>query len=249
MLQFNATSSKKFVAGYRENHKGAVVTTVLFIALGFFSGSIPTAYMASHWRKGIDLRRFGSGTVSGSMVYEHVSHWMVVPVGLIDIAKSAFPCWLALISGLSLLEVILVGLAAVIGHNWPIFLGFTGGRGLSPFLGILLVIFPGGFVWLLIFLAIGFLLGDSAPWALASLVCMPVLVEWLDAPPAIYAGILGMLIITGLKRLEANQRPLPEDKNERRKVLWRRLIFDRDIADHKDWINRKPDQDSKTRNN
>jgi hypothetical protein len=117
-----------------------------------------------------------------------------------------------------------------------------------PFLGVLLVIFPGGFVWLLIFLAIGFLLGDSAPWALASLVCMPVLVEWLDAPPAIYAGILGMLIITGLKRLEANQRPLPEDKNERRKVLWRRLIFDRDIADHKDWINRKPDQDTKTRN-
>ena len=214
----------------------------LLILGGYLLGSIPTAYLAARATRRIDLRRYGSGTVSGSMVYEHVSHWMIVPVGLFDIAKAAIPTWLALELGMGETIASLAGLAAVAGHNWPIYLGFTGGRGISPFLGLLLVLLPWGFPWMLVFLAIGFILGDSAPWALFSLITMPLLIAWLKAPPVLCLTVAGMLLLTIMKRLEANQRPLPSPGPDRWKVITRRLFFDRDIQDHKEWIHRKPNQ-------
>jgi glycerol-3-phosphate acyltransferase PlsY len=220
------------------------MASILLILFGYLMGSIPTAYLAARWKKHIDLRRYGSGTVSGSMVYEHVARWLVVPVGLFDIAKAALPAWLALELGVpesgDESVAVAAGLAAAVGHNWPIFLRFTGGRGLSTFLGLLLVVFPWGVPWMLGFLAVGFILGDSAPWALACLATLPLLMRWLGEPATGYWALAGMLAITLVKRLEANRRPLPPPGVERRKVILRRLIFDRDIADHRAWIQRGP---------
>jgi glycerol-3-phosphate acyltransferase PlsY len=213
-------------------------TFTIFI-FSYLLGSIPTSYLAARWVKGIDLRRYGSGTVSGSMLYEHTERWIVVPVGLFDIAKGAFPVWMALQLGASGTSAAIAGLATVVGHNWPIYLGFIGGRGLSPFLGILLVMFPWGAGWLLVFLAVGFVLGDSAPFALVSLVTLPIFAWWLNASELIYWISASMLFITLLKRLEANRRQLPVSAHERRRVICRRLVFDRDIQDHKTWIQRK----------
>lgn len=212
----------------------------VFLVLGaYLLGSIPTAYLAGKWIKGIDLRKYGSGTVSGSMVWEHTARWAILPVGIFDIFKAAFPTWLGLYLGLGDKVAVAAGIAALVGHNWPVFLSFTGGRGISPFLGIVIIFFPWGTAWILAFLAIGFLLGDSAPWALASLVLLPVFTNLLNGPSALNLATAAMILLTILKRLEANQRPLPEDQTERRIVLLRRLFFDRDISSHQEWINRK----------
>ena len=216
--------------------------TLLMVVLGYLLGSIPSAYLASRLLRGRDLRKYGSGTVSGSMVYEHVARWAVIPVGIFDVAKAAFPAWLALQLGMKDSVAIAAGLAASIGHVWPVFLNFTGGRGISTFLGLLLVIFPWGIPWLLVPLAIGYLLKDSPPFALFSLATQPILVVFLNGSPGIFWGTVIMLCITIVKRLEANRRPLPAVKRERNWVLLRRLILDRDIASHADWINRQPDQ-------
>jgi len=103
---------------------------ILIVVLGYLLGSIPLAYIAGRLLKGIDLRQYGSGTVSGSGVYQHVAKWAIVAVGLFDIAKAAFPTWLGLELGLGLSVALAAGLAAVVGHNWPLYLGFKGGRGL-----------------------------------------------------------------------------------------------------------------------
>ena len=132
------------------------------------------------------------------------------------------------------------GLAATAGHNWPIFLNFTGGRGLSGFMGTWLVLFPWGFPWMLGFLAAGWLLGDSAPWALASLATMPLLARAIGGPEIVAPAAVAMLLLTLIKRLEANRRPLPSPGPERRQVLLYRLFLDRDIASHRDWIRREP---------
>jgi glycerol-3-phosphate acyltransferase PlsY len=131
------------------------------------------------------------------------------------------------------------GFAAMLGHNWPLYLGFTGGRGLGAYLGTLIVIFPWGVPWMLAFLAVGYLLGDSAPWALASLFLLPFFNNWMGGPSVLIPATVVMIIITILKRLEANRRPLPEEPAARRKVLYLRAFFDRDIPNHKEWINRK----------
>ncbi|MCL7453067.1 MAG: glycerol-3-phosphate acyltransferase [Anaerolineae bacterium] len=216
--------------------------SLLLVVGGYLLGSIPTAYLAGRWLKGLDLRRYGSGTVSGSMVWEHVARWAIVPVGLFDLGKAALPAWLGLQLGLGMPVAAAAGLAAVAGHNWPVFFGFTGGRGLGTFLGLLLVIFPWGFPWMLVFLAVGWALGDSAPWALAAMLSLP-LFSHLAGGPAIVAPLSAvMLVLTLAKRLEANRRPLPPPGPERRRVILRRLFLDRDIASHKDWIRRRPDE-------
>lgn len=210
----------------------------LLILGAYLLGSIPSAYFAGKWIKGIDLRQHGSGTVSGSMVWEHVAWWAIVPVGVFDIFKAALPTWLGLKLGLGEGVALAAGIAALVGHNWPLYLGFTGGRGLSPFLGTITVLYPWGFVWMLAFLAIGYLLGDSAPWALASLVLLPVFVLLMGGPSVLHGAAAAMVLLTIIKRLEANRRPLPEEKIQRRKVLLRRLFFDRDIRSHQEWIRR-----------
>jgi glycerol-3-phosphate acyltransferase PlsY len=220
-----------------------MLESVLLVLGGYLMGSIPTAYLVAKWLAKRDLRHYGSGTVSGSMVYEHVARWAVVPVGLFDMAKAAFPAWLGLYLDLGLPTAAAAGLAAVAGHNWPIFLHFTGGRGLGAFMGVLTVIFPWGFPWMLAFLAIGWRLGDSAPWALASLVTLPVFSYLIDGPGVVAPATGVMLLLTLAKRLEANRRPLPPHGPERRRVILRRLLLDRDIASHSDWIRREPDEE------
>jgi acyl phosphate:glycerol-3-phosphate acyltransferase len=219
------------------------VEAALLVVGGYLLGSIPAAYVVGRWLARKDLRRYGSGTVSGSMVYEHVAKWAVVPVGLFDIGKAALPAWLGLRLGLGMPVAAAAGLAAVAGHNWPIFLRFTGGRGLGTFMGTLLVLFPWGSAWFLAFLAIGWLLGDSAPWALASIATLPLFAYALGGPEVIAPASGTMLLLTLVKRLEANRRPLPPPGRERRRVILRRLFLDRDIASHKEWIRREPEDE------
>ena len=216
------------------------VQLVLLLVGAYLVGSIPAAQWLTRLLRGADLRRYGSGTVSASMVYEHVARWAVVPVGLFDMAKAALPTWLGLSLGLGEPAAAAAGLAATAGPNWPVFLDFTGGRGLAGFMGTWLVLFPWGFPWMLGFLAAGWLLGDSAPWALASLATMPLLARAIGGPEIVAPAAVAMLLLTLIKRLEANRRPMPPPGPERRQVLLYRLFLDRDIASHRDWIRREP---------
>ena len=216
------------------------MTFILMVLFAYLLGSIPSGYLAGKWIKGIDLREYGSGTVSASMVWEHVAKWAVFPVGIFDIFKGALPTWLSLKLGLSEQAAMVVGLAAVVGHNWPIYLNFQGGRGLSPFLGELFVLFPLGMLILLIGLGIGNRLKSPAV-PLFTIILLPVFAALFDGPKSMLWLALGMTIITVLKRLEANGRPLPEDPQERHEVILRRIFLDRDIQDHDEWIRREPE--------
>lgn len=214
----------------------------LLIVGAYVLGSIPTGYLAARFLRGVDLRRYGSGTPTGSMVYEHVARWAVVPVGLFDVGKAALPTWLAVHLDLGTGVAVAAGLVAVAGHNWPIFLGFTGGRGISGFLGVLVVVFPLGTAWLLGFLLIGWRLGDSTVWTVAALATLPLFSWMVDGAAIVPVLAASMLLLTLVKRLEANRRPLPSPGSERRRVILRRMLFDRDIRDHAEWVRRSPDE-------
>jgi glycerol-3-phosphate acyltransferase PlsY len=227
------------------------IQSILLVVVGYLLGSVSPTYLAGRWFGGKDLRQYGSGTLGGSMVYEHVGFWAVVPVVVYDVGKAALPAFLALRLGLGVGVAAAAGLAAAIGHNWSILLRFGGGRGMGTFAGIWLILFPPGLVWMAGLLGIGWRLGDSAPWLLASLLTMPLLAGLLGGPKMLGPVLLGgpevvgpiagaMILITLAKRLEGNRRPLPPPGPERKKVILRRAFLDRDIASHEEWIRRAP---------
>lgn len=220
-----------------------ILQSVLVIIGGYLLGSVSATYLVGRWLGGKDLRQYGSGSLGGSMVYEHVGRWAVVPVVVFDVLKGAVPAWMALYLGLGIEIAAAAGLAAAAGHNWPIYTRFHGGRGMGTFAGVWLAIFPWGLVWVTALVGIGWRLGDSGPWFLVSLLTMPILSYLLGGPQVVLAVSAAMLLITFLKRLEANRRPLPPRGAERRKVILRRLFLDRDVADHRAWIRREPDNE------
>jgi glycerol-3-phosphate acyltransferase PlsY len=188
---------------------------------------------------GIDIRDYGSGNVGGSNAGNTLSRWVMVPVGLFDILKAALPTWLAFsILDLGYGFAIAAGLSATIGHNWSVFLGSSGGRGLSTILGTLVIIFPWGALLLLLGLFVGWRLKSTAGSSVG-LLGLLLLSLIMAQPVEVTLGCLAMILITSLKRLEANRAPLPKGPG-RWPTIWRRIWLDRDIADHKEWLARRP---------
>jgi len=115
---------------------------ILSVIIGYLLGSIPTAYIVSRVRKGTDIRTIGSGTMGGANVMREIGTHEGVFVGLFDIAKGAGAILIARALDVSELWVFGTGFAAVVGHNFPLFAGFRGGRGSATVIGIFLVLAP-----------------------------------------------------------------------------------------------------------
>lgn len=82
----------------------------------------------------------GDGNAGAANVYREIGARAGTSVFLVDVGKGALALLIAGAAGLSLPGVLLTGAAAVIGHNWPVFLGFRGGRGESTTIGALVVV-------------------------------------------------------------------------------------------------------------
>lgn len=114
----------------------------LVILVGYILGSIPTAYIAGRTLKGEDIRRMGDENSGAANAYRELGGKVGITVGIIDAAKGFLAVLIAQVSGVSQGIVLITGVAAVIGHNWPVFIGFRGGRGESTSIGILLFLIP-----------------------------------------------------------------------------------------------------------
>ena len=122
------------------------ITELLLIAalLGgaYLIGSIPFSYLVARAR-GVDLRKVGSGNIGGANVWRACGFGPFVVAVALDILKGYLPTLLGLrlFSG-SPIVVLLVGIAAILGHTFPIFLRFKGGKAVATSSGVLLAIAP-----------------------------------------------------------------------------------------------------------
>lgn len=138
----------------------------LCIVLGYFIGSIPTAYLLVRWKSRLDIRTAGSGNVGTLNSYQVSKSWLVGGVVLVvDVLKGAGATLLgAAITGGTMFFAALAGLAAILGHNYPVWLRFHGGRGLAPALGTALVVcWPIAPVWVALWLVAYALLRSVNP--------------------------------------------------------------------------------------
>src|SRR4030042_1754102 len=115
---------------------------VASIIIGYLLGSIPTAYIIAKMRKGIDIRDVDAGNMGAGNVMRQVGIWEGVVVIVVDMAKGAAPIFIAQAFGVSLPWVLAAGFAAILGHNYPVYVGFRGGQGVATIMGIFFVITP-----------------------------------------------------------------------------------------------------------
>jgi glycerol-3-phosphate acyltransferase PlsY len=125
---------------------------IAVIVLGYLLGSIPTAYIVARLRKGIDIRAVDVGNMGGGSVLRQVGLWEGALVIAVDMAKGAAAVLIAQALDLSYYWVLAAGFAAIVGHNFPVFLGFRGGQGVATIMGILFVLAPLaiGALWILL---------------------------------------------------------------------------------------------------
>ena len=127
---------------------------VLVAVIGYLMGSIPFGLIISRVKAKIDIRDYGSGKTGGTNVLRTLGRKAFLTVAALDIAKGALAVVFAGLivgneyilvgnSGMGLLFArVIAALAAVVGHIWPIFLKFKGGRGVATFLGGLIALYP-----------------------------------------------------------------------------------------------------------
>ena len=221
------------------------VIWVILIICAYLLGSVPSSYLAAKSR-GIDLREHGTTQVGGGNLWRTTSRKLGLTVGIFDFIKGMVMVWVAQVQGLDIAQQIVVGLAAIVGHNWPVFLRFHGGRGAATTLGIVMIIpaINGTTPWTAVIavgiVIIGTIIIRSSPLPVfLGAVSLPLSSWAFHQDSAIITAYLAIFLVIIIKRLTAqpSQEPVSIGKKQ---LLINRLLFDRDIRDRKAWISRKP---------
>jgi len=194
---------------------------ILFLGIlsAYLIGSIPTAYIFGRLLKGIDIRQFGSGNIGATNTFRIIGRVPGLIVLAIDILKG-FIC-VSYIANLFLyispaarpeLYKAAVGMAAIAGHNWTIFLRFKGGKGVAASAGVVIALIPkifwlGFSVWMIIIALTGYV-------SLASIITsisMPIftLIFGEATEIVVFMSLLCMAIVykhrSNIQRLKSGQ--------------------------------------------
>ena len=183
-----------------------ILRYVIMIALGYLMGSIPVGYLVVKLAKGMDVRQHGSGRSGGTNVWRAAGPWPAILTTVGDLLKGMCAVLIArAVLGSSVGEV-LVGVAAVVGHNWSIFLGWRGGAGTATNLGVISALsLPVALALIVIALLIGFVFRYASVASLAVAILAPIiflilaLVAQHSLLHALYGLLAGAVVVLALR--------------------------------------------------
>ncbi len=194
---------------------------VLFPASAYLLGSIPFAFVVGRLG-GVDLRRAGTMNVGAGNVRRLVGLPAAILAAVLDGLKGLVPVAVSRQAGLPEAAVIVTGLAAVAGHNWPLFLNFRGGRGLATSVGVVLGVNPWLLVWPTLWAIAGWWIGGGIAgfvgWGLLPVVAVVAALPAITIPLA-----FGLSALFLLRRMQGNTAALPGFQ-----AALHRALFDRD---------------------
>lgn len=199
---------------------------VVSLIAAYFLGSIPTAYIVGRLRKGIDIRQVGSRNMGAMNVFYNVGFLYGLLVLLTDITKGVAAMGLARWFEVPLAAELITGVIAVLGHSFPVWLKFRGGKGGAPLIGIFSFLMPWGLaigfpVFVLLTLLTRF---PTLSYSLA-LLTFPF-VAWLIYHDGIYIAYSILMLLIPLIRY------IPRIKEMRtRGGSWRNVVLRRNIKD------------------
>jgi glycerol-3-phosphate acyltransferase PlsY len=212
---------------------------VIAIVIGYLLGSIPSAYLAGRLRKGVDIREVGSKNMGAMNVYYEVGLVEAVLVTLVDLGKGVGAIllvrWLSDTPLTSQFDFLtgLTGAAAVIGHVFPVFLKFRGGKGAATAIGILLFLLPWAVPFLFIVFAIALRITRNPTFSYSLiLIVFPfvagfIYVDRYGEPLALVFYSIGLGVFLGLQYIPRIKEMHGKAGGDWRKVIRRRSLRER----------------------
>jgi glycerol-3-phosphate acyltransferase PlsY len=163
-------------------------SAILWVIVSYFIGSIPTGYLVARLIKGVDIRSVGSGSIGATNVRRVMGHGWAVFVSIVDMLKGSLVL-LVTATTVTTAPVLLslAGFAAVMGHNFPVWLKFRGGKGVATTYGVVFFLQPyesfavtlmSGAIWYAIMTTTRYVSLAS----IVSLLALPVFFWMLDVP-------------------------------------------------------------------
>jgi glycerol-3-phosphate acyltransferase PlsY len=178
----------------------------LVVIISYVLGSIPTAYLVGRVITGGDIRRMGDENAGAANAYRELSSRAGVLVGFIDAAKGTLVIIIAQAANMPQIVVMFAGMAAVIGHNWPVFLGFRGGRGVSTTIGILFVLVTLPMLILTLPTLLILIFRRNVTPSMAFLfIFLPLIDWWLNVPPVLMAYGVALPALVGITTFFRNR--------------------------------------------
>jgi len=212
---------------------------VIAIIVGYIFGSFPSAYLAGRLRKRIDIREVGSKNMGAMNVYYEVGRVEAVLVTLADLGKGIGAIllvrWLSgnpLISPFDLLTG-LTAAAAILGHIFPVFLKFRGGKGAATAIGTLIFLMPWAVPFLFIVFAVALLITRNPTFSYSLLlIVFPfvagfIYVDRYGEPLALVFYSIGLGVFLGIQYIPRLKEMHSKTGGDWRKVIKRRSLKER----------------------
>ncbi len=212
---------------------------VIAIVIGYLLGSIPSAYLAGRLRKGVDIREVGSKNMGAMNVFYQVGPMEAVLVTLADLGKGVGAILLVRwVSGNPLISPFdfltgLAGAAAIMGHIFPIFLKFRGGKGAATAIGILIFLMPWTVPFLFIVFAIALFVTRNPTFSYSLLlIVFPfvagfIYVDRYGEPLALVFYSIGLGVFLGIQYIPRLKEMHGKTGGDWRKVIKRRSLKER----------------------
>ena len=187
-------------------HGGLIMPIGIFIALfGYLLGSVPTGLVLTKLFSKVDPRKLGSKNIGATNIFRTAGKGLGILTLVGDVLKGVIPMEIAIQWDLTASWIAIAGLSAFLGHIFPIFLGFKGGKGVATALGVYLLISP-------IAVLIEFLLFAGLVWkwryiSLGSIFCattIPVLIAFFRSDSQAYFIMSVIIAALILYRHQAN---------------------------------------------
>ncbi len=167
------------------------MTLILMICVAYLIGAIPTGVLLTRLVGGSDIRKAGSGNIGATNVYRVAGRKMGILTLVGDCLKGVIPVLIAIKLGLSPEGVALVSLAAFIGHCYPVYLGFKGGKGVATALGIFLVLSPKAIlVALLVFIVVLLIWRYISLASITAAAVIPFVIAYFNRSLPLFAATL-----------------------------------------------------------
>jgi glycerol-3-phosphate acyltransferase PlsY len=172
-----------------------VISEILLVVFAYLLGSVPTGYILGYF-SGVDVRKAGSGNVGATNVARVAGKKLGVFTLIGDVAKGFLPVYFAQRLGFDATVVGLAALAAFVGHLFPVFLKFRGGKGVATALGALLALAPAATaVLVLVFLAVALASRIVSLASIAAAAAAPLAVWLLGYHPEVIAVAVAMALL------------------------------------------------------